>query len=102
MQFIAAHTGNDWERGVRAIRATKNVYAEICGSDPTAGMVEMAVREVGAERVIYGSDYGGRSFASQLAKVQGADISDHDKRLILGGNVARLLGPVFKAKGIKI
>ena len=102
VQFIAAHTGNDWERGIRAIRATENVYAEICGSDPTAGMVEMLVREVGAARVMYGSDFGGRSFASQLAKVHGADISDRDKRLILGGNIERVLGPIFKAKGIKI
>jgi hypothetical protein len=41
----------------------------MCGFDPTAGVTEMAVREVGAARVLYGSDAGGRSFASQLAKV---------------------------------
>jgi len=99
--IIAAHTGNDWERGVRAIRATENVFAEICGSDPTAGMVEMAVRELGAERVMYGSDFGGRSFASQLAKVHGADVDESAKRLILGGNVQRVLQPIFNAKGIK-
>ena len=99
--MIAAHTGNDWEHGVRAIRATENVFAEICGSDPTAGMVEMAVRELGAERVMYGSDFGGRSFASQLAKVHGADVDDSAKRLILGGNVERVLQPIFNAKGIK-
>jgi hypothetical protein len=102
VQMIAAHTGNDWERGVRAVRAAKNVFAEVCGSDPTAGMVEMLVREVGPERVMYGSDAPGRSYASQLAKVQGAEISDRDKRLILGGNIERVLGPIFKAKGIKI
>ncbi len=39
----------------------------------------MAVRELGAERVIYGSDAGGRSFASQLAKVYGADVPDSAK-----------------------
>ena len=102
VQFISAHIGNNWERGARAVRANPNVYAEVSGSDPTAGMVEMLVRELGAERVMYGSDYGGRSFASQLAKVQGADISDRDKRLILGGNIERVLGPIFRAKGIKI
>ena len=99
--MIAAHTGNDWEHGVRAIRATKNVYAEICGSDPTAGMVEMAVRELGARRVMYGSDVGGRSYASQLAKVHGAEVPESAKRLILGGNLERVLQPIFNAKGIK-
>ena len=99
--FICAHTGNDWERGIRMIRATKNVYAEVCGSDPTAGFVETAVRELGAERVLYGSDAGGRSFASQLAKVLSADVPEAAKRLILGGNLRRLLGPVLLRKGIK-
>ncbi|HEY79468.1 MAG TPA: amidohydrolase family protein [Caldilineae bacterium] len=98
--FIAAHVGGDWERGIRAIRPAANVWAEVCGSDPTAGMVEMGVRELGAERVIYGSDAAGRSFASQLAKVLGADIPEEAKRLILGENLRRLLKPVLAAKGM--
>jgi hypothetical protein len=100
--FIAAHSGGDWEIGIRAIRATKNVVAEICGGDPTSGMVEMAVRELGERRVIYGSDYAGRSFASQLAKVFGADIPDSSKRLILAGNIKRLLAPICAAKEISL
>ena len=89
--FIAAHAGGDWETGIRAIRGTPNVTAEICGGDPTAGVVEMAVRELGAQRVMYGSDFTGRSFASQLAKVVGADIPEESKRLILAGNLQRML-----------
>ena len=61
----------------------------------------MAVRELGAERVVYGSDAGGRSFASQLAKVMGADVPDAAKRLILAGNLRRLLGPILEAKGLR-
>ena len=77
------------------------MVAEVCGSDPTAGMVEMAVRELGAERVMYGSDFGGRSYASQLAKVYGADLPESARRLILGGNIRRMLEPIFTAKGMK-
>jgi hypothetical protein len=99
-QFICGHTGGNWELGIRTIRDTKNVYAGIAGSDPTSGFVEMAVRELGAERVIYGSDVGGRTFASQIAKVRGAEISDADKELILGGNLRRLLQPSLRAKGL--
>jgi uncharacterized protein len=61
----------------------------------------MAVRELGAERVVYGSDVGGRSFASQLAKVLSADIPDSAKELVLGGNVRRLFTPALQAKGYK-
>ncbi len=101
VSFICAHSGNDWERGFRAIRASQNVWGEVCGSDPTAGMVEMAVRELGAERVLYGSDAGGRSFASQLAKVYSAEIPVESKRLILRENLRRLLAPALAAKGMK-
>jgi len=100
--IICGHTGGDWERGIRVIRAQKHVAADLAGSDPAAGFTEMAVRELGAERVIYGSDVPGRSFASQLAKVQGADIPDEAKRLILGGNLKRLLLPILKAKGVRL
>ncbi len=102
VQFVCVHTGGDWERGIRIIRNTKNVSAEIAGSNPTSGFVEMAVRELGAERVIYGSDVGGRSFASQLGKVLGADIPESAKELILGGNLRRLLTPVLRAKGYRV
>jgi predicted TIM-barrel fold metal-dependent hydrolase len=100
--MIAAHAGADWEVGIRAICDCKNVCAELCGSDPTAGFTEMAVRELGAERVLYGSDAGGRSFASQLGKVLGADIPESAKRLILGENCRRLLRPILNLKGVKI
>ena len=84
------------------MRDSRNVVIEIAGSDPTTGFVEMAVRELGAERVVFGSDAGGRSFASQLAKVLGADIPEATKRLILAGNLKRLLGPILKSKGLRI
>ena len=69
LQIVAAHLAGNWELGIRIMRSTKNVYAGLAGFDPGTGVVEMAVRELGAERVIFGSDIGGRSFASQLAKV---------------------------------
>ena len=60
------------------------------------------MRELGAERVLYGSDAPGRSFASQLAKVDGADIPDDAKRLILGENLKRLLTPILRDKGVRL
>lgn len=99
--LICGHTGADWERGIAAIRHLKNVYADLAGSDPVAGFTEMAVRELGAGRVIYGSDAGGRSFASQLAKVHGADIPDAVKQRIFCDNLLGLLQPILTAKGIK-
>lgn len=99
--IICGHTGGTWELGIRAIRGQKNLFADLAGSDPTAGYTEMAVRELGADRIIYGSDAGGRSFASQLAKVHGAKISEDDKEKIFRGNLRRLMLPILTQKGIK-
>jgi len=100
--LICGHSGGDWERGLRAIRRHKNIFTDLAGGDPTAGVTEMAVRELGANRVIYGSDVAGRSFASQLAKVYGANIPDSSRRLILGENLKRLLRPILGQKGIRV
>lgn len=99
--IILGHAGGNWELGIRAVRALPNVYVETAGFDPTAGMVELAVQELGADRVIYGSDAAGRSFSSQLAKVAGAKIPVADKEQIYGRNLQRLLSPILAAKGIK-
>jgi hypothetical protein len=102
LSIICGHTGGDWERGIRIVRSTGNVSICLAGFDPTSGVVETGVRELGAERLIYGSDGGGRSFASQLAKVMGADISETARRLILGGNLRRMLTPILKTKGYRV
>ncbi len=99
--IICGHTGGQWELGIRVVRHLPNVAIGLAGSDPTAGFVEMAVRELSARRIVYGSDVPGRSFASQLAKVMGADIAEVDRRLILGENLRRLLTPILDAKGVK-
>lgn len=91
-------TGN---RGF-AVRNSPNVCVDLGGGDPTAGFTEMALRELGPERIIYGSDVGGRSYSSQLGKVFGAEMPNDIRRLILAGNLKRLLGPILKSKGIAV
>jgi predicted TIM-barrel fold metal-dependent hydrolase len=100
--LVCGHSGGNWELGIRAVRDCPNIYLDTAGSDPTSGFVEMAVREVGASRVLYGSDCGGRSFASQIAKVTGAELPPADQRQILGGNLRRLLFPILRAKGVRL
>jgi predicted TIM-barrel fold metal-dependent hydrolase len=100
--IICGHTGANWDIGIRAIRDTRNLYADLCGSDPTMGYREMAIRELGAERLMYGSDVPGRGIASQLAKVMGANISESARHMILGENLRRILRPILVAKGVKV
>jgi predicted TIM-barrel fold metal-dependent hydrolase len=89
--FIFAHAGMMWDKAIQAIKPYPNLYLDMSGFDPERGIVEKAVEVLGAERVLFGSDAPGRTYAAQLAKVLHADISEGDKELILSGNAARLL-----------
>ena len=101
--FICGHAGGgDWALGLRAIRDRPEIFADLGGGDPVGGEVEMAVRELGASRVLYGSDVNGRSFASQLGRVLGASITPEQKRLILRDNLRTLLQPALRRKGINV
>jgi predicted TIM-barrel fold metal-dependent hydrolase len=89
--FILAHAGHMWVKAFRAAKPYPNLFFDVSGFDPERGPVEMGVETLGAERILFGSDAPGRSYAAQLAKVHCADISEWDKSLVLGGNAVRLL-----------
>lgn len=89
--FMCAHAGGEWQQGIRAVQATPNIVVETSGFDATAGFIEMAVRELGSERIVFGSHLPSRSLGTELGKVIGAQISEEDKALILGANYRRLL-----------
>lgn len=89
--WLAAHAGSqDWNSYVRIARDLPNVYLELCSSICGRGWVERFVSEVGAAKILYGSDVPFISCTRQLGRVALADISEDDKRMILGLNAARI------------
>ena len=102
VQFICGHTGGDWELGVRAIRAQKNVLMEFAGSDPHSGAVDYAVKELGVDRIVWGGHGPSRSYATEFGKVLDADLSHVDRMKIFGGNFRKLAAPIFRQKGNKL
>jgi predicted TIM-barrel fold metal-dependent hydrolase len=54
--------------------------------------IEIAVREVGAERILWGTGAPFRAIQSTLNAVGLARLTDDDKRAVLAGNASRLLG----------
>ena len=95
-RFVCVHAGGEWEKGLRAIRDLPNVLIETSGFDPTAGFLELAVREIGVERILFGRE---RGFATEYAKVLGAEVREEARRAIMGGNLRRELAPAFRRKG---
>lgn len=91
LTVIMAHMHGAGYRGILDIAPYPNVIVDTSGGDPESMVVEFATRELGAERIVFGSDAPGRSFGIQLGKVLGADISDEAEKLILRGNMERIL-----------
>jgi predicted TIM-barrel fold metal-dependent hydrolase len=88
--LIGAHAGGNWRHTIGVLGDVPNACVDCSGFFPERGLVEALVGDLGADRVLFGSDMPGRSLASQLAKVALADIPDAEKALILRGNAARI------------
>ncbi len=93
-KFVLAHTGSAWplaEALVPVARKYGNIYAEITYTAILYGLVEYLVREMGRDRVLFGTDCVMRDAAPQLGWAAWARIPLQDKRMVLGGNTADML-----------
>jgi predicted TIM-barrel fold metal-dependent hydrolase len=92
--FILAHCGQSYDFAERAVAAAKqcpNIHAEITYTLICYGIIEYLVEELGAERVLYGTDCVMRDAAPQLGWVAWAKIPLEAKRRVLGVNFADIL-----------
>lgn len=91
LTIVMAHLGGSWRWGINAVRDVPNVLCDTSGTRIELGQITYAVRELGADRVVYGSDAPGCDYVLTIAKIQSAEITDEEKRLILRDNALRLL-----------
>jgi predicted TIM-barrel fold metal-dependent hydrolase len=89
-RLIMAHLGGKWIQGVNAIKRHSNIWTDFSGTRASMGSVEYAVQELGAERVLFGSDTFFRNPAVMLAKVAAAELAEADQRRIVWDNATRL------------
>ena len=92
--IVLGHAGlKDFAReALCAAKKYENIYLGFCGA--IFQLMEAAVREIGAERCLFGSDspFAGAEFlAYELKKVRCLGLPKEDEDKILGGNIARLL-----------
>jgi predicted TIM-barrel fold metal-dependent hydrolase len=89
--IIMAHLGGIRQRGVLDMLQAPNLYVDTSGAQPEDGLIEYAVNRIGAERIFFGSDWPIRDFGVQIGRIDGSDISDDEKNLILFENASRML-----------
>lgn len=99
VQMICGHSGGDWELGIRAVRPHENVLFEFSGGDPWSGAADMAINELGVDRIVWGGHLPSRSYSTEMAKIFDADASDEDKAKMLGGNLRAYATPILERKG---
>jgi len=97
VRLIVSHLGcgydGDIGHQVRAIKNCRNgnIYTDTSSSQSIMpNLIEWAVNEIGADRILFGTDSPLYFAAMQRARIDYADISAEDKKKILYGNALKL------------
>lgn len=91
ISFIAGHMGSsEYELAAETFKNVTNVYLEVC-SRPFRGKIETVTRKIGAERVVFGSDYCLVDPAFMIGMVVESRIGEDEKERIFYLNARNLL-----------
>lgn len=94
--FIIAHIGGWDGRNINEMlivaKKYNNIFLDLTSSLAYLGVMEQLVEEVGAEKLLYGSDLPLMDAGYQIGRVIYAKINHEEKKKILGLNMMRLLG----------
>ena len=91
-RILMAHFGGFFEYGLKAVAPCRNVRVDYAGSVNERGAYEMAVRLLGEDRVIFGSDMPA-DFHTNLGRVLEADFLPGVRDKILAENFEAMLRP---------
>jgi predicted TIM-barrel fold metal-dependent hydrolase len=95
--IVFPHFGGDEEmfRRLELVGAHPNTYIDTSayGIDKV-GMLEYAVKTVGENRILFGSDFSINCPATVTGRIQNAFLTDEQKQKILSGNLEALLKKV--------
>ena len=92
--FVFAHPGEPERVAayLAMMRRQENVCLDLSGTGLFRyGLVHYLVNQIGAERIVFGSDYPICGVQMYVAGVLAEKISDREKEAILGGNAKRIL-----------
>ena len=91
IKYLLAHSGIvDEQSYYRAAKQYDNIFLETCNSLAWYGLIERLVKNVGADRILFGTDMPFMSPDQQIGRILFARISDEDKRKVLGLNANSL------------
>ncbi|MBZ4191175.1 amidohydrolase family protein [Niabella beijingensis] len=87
-QYAHIGGGTDWEYACKILRHSPNVYLDTSGSNNEEHMIDFAVKEVGIDRLLFGSD---NMFYQSIGKVLCSGLTDAQKRKLFFENYNTIL-----------
>lgn len=91
-KLIMAHLGANCLREMRMIKDCPNVWLDYSGSISHADDLEYAVRLVGADRILFGTDMPDLAFQCSYGQLVEADLTPEEREKIAWKNTAALFG----------
>ena len=94
LRLLLAHSGLNFKHAAEVSELAKkrsNVFLEITFTDVVDGVIEFMVGQVGAGKILFGTDQPMRDASPQLGWVAYARISEEEKIRILGTNMDEIL-----------
>jgi len=88
--FHFAHLGGggDWEYQCKTLKQCSNIYVDTGGSNNESGLVDFAIRELGEDRVFFGTD---GAYIHGVGRVLASDATVEQKRKIFFDNYVNVL-----------
>jgi len=89
LKIIMAHIGSNVYDTVKCIKEYDNIFADFSGSVMRRDDLDYTIRHIGVQRLLFGSDMPG-SFDDCVGQVEGAAITDEERKMIYCGNACKL------------
>lgn len=88
--IICGHIGGggNWEYMCRILKKAPTLYLDTSGSVSDEGMIDMAVKYIGADRLLFATDM---NYETGVGKIIWADLSEADRKKIFFENFNNLL-----------
>jgi len=83
---------DQWDQAAELAFTHPNCYLELTAASIERGAMEQMLQRVGADKLIFGTDFPWFSYPYCIGAILGADMTDEDRRNILYRNARRLLG----------
>jgi predicted TIM-barrel fold metal-dependent hydrolase len=92
LPILLGHSGANASANMYVEYAKRHphLFIELCFSRAPYGLVEYFIRQLGAERIVFGSDAPWMSMQQQLGRLLYAGISERDQKIILVENPQRI------------